>query len=255
MIRVDHVTRRYGDRLALDDVSLDIGAGQIVGLLGPNGAGKSTLIRIVAGLQTPDTGAVSIAGHDVWRAPIEARRALGYMAEEPTFYDELSPLEYLSFLATLRALDPRESRHEAERLLARLGLAERSGEPVARFSHGMRKKLSFVAAILHRPRALFCDEALEGFDLEAAIAAREELIALARGRDRDRLHEPRRHGAGAVVRFAGAAPSRAHRPHTRARRLGRIEPGTLAAGARVPRGRAVLLSARLRALVTRLRVR
>ena len=181
MIRVDHVTRRYGDRLALDDVSLDIGAGQIVGLLGPNGAGKSTLIRIVTGLQTPDTGVVSIAGHDVWRAPIEARRTLGYMAEEPTFYDELSPLEYLSFLATLRALDPSESRHEAERLLARLGLAERSGEPVARFSHGMRKKLSFVAAILHRPRALFCDEALEGFDLEAAIAAREELIALARG--------------------------------------------------------------------------
>ena len=180
MIRVDHVTRRYGDRLAVDDVSLEVGSGRIVGLLGPNGAGKSTLIRIIGGLQTPDTGAVSIAGRDLWREPIEARRQLGYMAEEPAFYDELSALEYLSFLAALRALDPAESQREAERLLDRLGLAERGGEPVARYSHGMRKKLSFVAAVLHRPRALLCDEALEGFDLEAAIAAREELSALAR---------------------------------------------------------------------------
>jgi ABC-2 type transport system ATP-binding protein len=103
------------------------------------------------------------------------------MAEEPTFYDELSAFEYLSFLAALRALDPAESSREARRLLDRLGLADRAGEPVERYSHGMRKKLSFAAAALHHPRALLCDEAIEGFDLEASIAARAELRALASG--------------------------------------------------------------------------
>ena len=181
MIGISGVSRRYGSLVALDGVSLEVAAGKIVGLLGANGAGKSTLMRICAGLQTPDAGHVTISGRDLWREPVAARHALGYMAEEPTFYDELSALEYLSFLAALRALDPGESAREARRLLDRLGLTERAGEPVERYSHGMCKKLSFVAAALHRPRALLCDEAIEGFDLEAAIAAREELRSLAAG--------------------------------------------------------------------------
>ena len=181
MIALRNVARRYGALVALDGVSLEVPAGRIVGLLGANGAGKSTLLRIGAGLQAPDSGTIAIGAHDLWRSPIAARRDLGYMAEEPTFYDELSALEYLSFLSSLRALDPDESMREARRLLDRLGLAPRAGEPVERYSHGMRKKLSFIAAVLHRPRALLCDEALEGFDLEASIGAREELRALAAG--------------------------------------------------------------------------
>ncbi len=181
MIGVNQVSRRYGDLVALDAVSLEVAAGSVVGLLGANGAGKSTLMRICAGLQTPDAGEVTIAGRDLWREPIAARQALGYMPEEPTFYDELSALEYLSFLVGLRELDPRGAADEARRLLERLGLTERAAEPVERYSHGMRKKLSFVAAALHRPRALLCDEAIEGFDLEASIAARQELQSLAAG--------------------------------------------------------------------------
>ena len=106
MIRLQAVTRRYGSLLALDGVSFEVPAGGIVGLLGANGAGKSTLLRICAGLQTPDSGELSLAGHDPWREPVAARRELGYMAEEPSFYEELSALEYLSFLAQLRGLDP-----------------------------------------------------------------------------------------------------------------------------------------------------
>jgi len=181
MIVLNNVSRRYGELVALDGVSLEVTPGTIVGLLGANGAGKSTLMRICAGLQTPDAGEVAISGHDLWREPIAARQQLGYMAEEPAFYDELSALEYLSFLAGVRSLDPLEARHEARRLLGRLGLTERAGEPLERYSHGMRKKVSFIAAALHRPRALLCDEAIEGFDLEASIAAREELRSLAAG--------------------------------------------------------------------------
>ena len=179
MIDVSNASCRYGALVALDGVSIDVAPGTIVGLLGANGAGKSTLMRICAGLQTPDSGAVAIAGRDLWREPVAARRELGYMAEEPVFHDELSALEYLSFLAGARSLDPGEAAGRARRLLSRLGLFERAGEPIERYSHGMRKKLSFAAAALHRPRALLCDEALEGFDIAAAIAAREELASLA----------------------------------------------------------------------------
>jgi ABC-2 type transport system ATP-binding protein len=181
MLRVQDLSRRYGDIVALDQVSLEVAPGEITGLLGANGAGKSTLLRTASGLQPPDTGTVEIAGVDLWSTPVEAKRRLGYAAEEPTFYEELSADEYLAFVAAVRALDPGAARARAHGLLEALGLASRTAEPVHQFSHGMRKKLSFVAAVLHRPPVLLCDEALEGFDASGALAAKEELRALAAG--------------------------------------------------------------------------
>src|SRR6185295_9762139 len=163
----------------LDGVSLEVGAGEIVGLLGPNGAGKSTLLRTAAGLQPPDSGVVRVDGIDLWSRPIDAKQRLGYAAEEPTFYEELSADEYLAFVASVRDLDPGPARERAHELFARLGLEGRTDEPVQRFSHGMRKKLSFAAAVLHRPPVLLCDEALEGFDASGNLGAKEELRALA----------------------------------------------------------------------------
>jgi ABC-2 type transport system ATP-binding protein len=181
MLRIEHLTRRYGDLLALDAVSLEVRAGEIVGLLGANGAGKSTLIRTAAGLQPPDEGLVRIADVDLWSDPVAAKRHVGYAPEEPSFYEELSAEEYLAFLAAVRGLEPGAGEARAGELLDRYGLAGRRAEPVRRYSHGMRKKLSFVAAVLHGPRVLLCDEALEGFDAPAALAARESLRALAAG--------------------------------------------------------------------------
>jgi ABC-2 type transport system ATP-binding protein len=179
MLSVRGVSRRYGGRLALDDVSVEVHPGEIVGLLGANGAGKSTLIRTVAGLQAADAGEVRVAGHDVARDPIEARRHVGLAAEDPQFYDALSAHEYLAFLAAVRGLDPAITAARVADLLDRLALAVRADEPVGRWSHGMRKKLSFAAATLHRPAVLLCDEALEGFDAPAALAAKDELRARA----------------------------------------------------------------------------
>jgi ABC-type multidrug transport system ATPase subunit len=181
MIRIHELTRRYGEVLALDAVSIEARPGEILGLLGANGAGKSTLMRICSGLQSPDSGTVEMDGVDMAKDPVEAKRRLGYAAEEPAFYEELSVSEYLAFLAAARGLDPAPARARADDLVQRLGLAGRTDEPVERFSHGMRKKLAFAAAVLHRPRALLCDEALEGFDVMASLAAREELRTLARG--------------------------------------------------------------------------
>ena len=181
MLDVTSLGRRYGTRVALEDVSFAVRAGEIVGLLGANGAGKSTLLRTAAGLQPPDRGAVRIAGHDVWSEPLAAKRALGYAAEEPSFHEELSAREYLAFVAAVRELEPSRARERAESLARSLDLAARLDEPVRGFSHGMRKKLSFLAAVLHSPAVLLCDEALEGFDAPSALAAKAELRRLARG--------------------------------------------------------------------------
>jgi ABC-2 type transport system ATP-binding protein len=178
MLSIEKLTRSYGDLLALDHVSLDVRAGEIVGLLGPNGAGKSTLLRTAAGLQPPDSGCVRLAGIDLWTRPIEAKHRLGYAAEEPSFYEELSAEEYLAFVAGVRGLEPDAARARVAALAADLGLSDRLREPVRGYSHGMRKKLSFLAAILHRPAVLLCDEALEGFDAGAALAAKDELRTL-----------------------------------------------------------------------------
>ncbi len=181
MLRIRGLTRRYGSLLALADVSLEVAPGEIVGLLGANGAGKSTLIRTAAGLQPPDAGTVEVRNVDIWKEPLAAKRETGYAAEEPTFYEELSADEYLAFLATLRGLEPEAARERAHGLCRRLGLGGRTDEPVHHFSHGMRKKLSFVAAVLHRPAVLLCDEALDGFDAAGALEAKEELRTLAAG--------------------------------------------------------------------------
>lgn len=181
MLRVHELRRAYGDRIALAGVSFEVGAGEIVGLLGANGAGKSTLLRTASGLQPPDSGRVEIAGHDVWTAHDAARAALGYAAEEPSFHEELSAAEHLAFVAAVRGVEPRAAEARARELAAALDLVHRLDEPVRGYSHGMRKKVSFMAAILHRPAVVLCDEALEGFDAPSALAAKDELRALARG--------------------------------------------------------------------------
>jgi len=179
MIRLDGLTRRYGDLVALDGVSFEVQAGETVGLLGANGAGKTTLMRTLAGLQIPDGGVVEADGIDMVRDPERAKAGLGYASEEPTFYEELSADEYLAFVASVRGLDPAAGQRRAASLYEVLGLTGRTDEPVHRYSHGMRKKLSFIAAVLHQPAVLLCDEALEGFDVSAALAAKEEIRALA----------------------------------------------------------------------------
>ena len=180
MLRIENLQRAYGDLTALAGVSFEVRPGEIVGLLGANGAGKSTLLRTAAGLQPPDAGHVFVAAHDVWVDHLAARAALGYAAEEPSFHEELSAAEHLAFIATVRGLDPHEAQIRARLLATQLDLDSRLDDPVRSYSHGMRKKASFLAAILHRPAVVLCDEALEGFDAPSALAAKDELRALAR---------------------------------------------------------------------------
>jgi len=124
MLAIQGLCRRYGEKIALSRVSLEAAPGQILGLLGPDGAGKSTLLRTAAGLQPADEGRVTVGGVDLERDPIEARRRLGYAAEAPAFYEELSASEHLAFVAAIRGLAPAAARERSGRLLAQLDLAD-----------------------------------------------------------------------------------------------------------------------------------
>jgi ABC-2 type transport system ATP-binding protein len=146
----------------LHDLDLAVEAGEVFGLLGPNGAGKTTTIKLVTALLFPDRGQVRIDGRDVRRP--EARRALGYLPENPYFYDYLTGREFLDFYGCLYGLGPGERRRRAGELLEQLGLAAAAGMRLRRYSKGMLQRLGFAQALLGRPRLLVLDEPMSGLD-------------------------------------------------------------------------------------------
>lgn len=171
------VGKRYGERLALAEFTLQVSAGEVVGLLGTNGAGKTTALRILCGLLEPDAGRVEIAGADVHRAPIEARRNLGYVPDGAPLYSNLTPREHLDLVGRLHGLDDRRITLEGERLMGALELAGRLDDPVSGFSRGMRQKVAIACALLPRPPLLVLDEPLTGLDTSTAMV----IQALMRG--------------------------------------------------------------------------
>lgn len=172
-----HVSKSYGDRLALEDLSLSIHAGEVVGLLGPNGAGKTTALRILCGLDRPDRGQAEIAGKDVQRAPIEAKKNLGYVPDGAPLYSNLTPIEHLQLVGRLHGFGAGRIAAEAERLLSGLELGERRDDPIGAFSRGMRQKVAIACALLPRPPLLVLDEPLTGLDTSTGMVIK----ALMRG--------------------------------------------------------------------------
>lgn len=159
---VDSVTKRYGETLAVDGVSLRVAAGEVYALLGANGAGKSTLIRMLTGLSEPDSGAVEVCGHDTRRHALAAKRCVGYLPEELYFYQRLTGREYLRLVAGLKGAD--EARAAAE--IEFFELSAVADKWVGGYSLGMRKKLGLAAAFTGEPRVLVLDEPLNGLDVE-----------------------------------------------------------------------------------------
>jgi len=170
MIEVRGLVKRYGRLTAVDGVDLDARPGEVLALLGPNGAGKSTTIKIATGLIRPSAGHVRVAGFDVARAPVAAKAALGYVPDRPYLYPKLTGRELLRFLGRLRGVSGAEARAEA--WLSRFGLLEVQNERIEAYSHGMRQKLTFCAALLHDPEVLVIDEPMVGLDPRAALEVR-----------------------------------------------------------------------------------
>jgi ABC-2 type transport system ATP-binding protein len=162
MIEVEELTKRYQDRTAVDRLTFTVQGGEILGLVGPNGAGKTTTMRAIAGIHPPSEGRVRIAGHDVERDAIAAKRLLALIPDEPQLFPSLTVWEHLDF--TARVYGVRGWQAEGERLLEELELLDRRGSMADELSKGMRQKVAVASALLHEPRALLLDEPLTGLD-------------------------------------------------------------------------------------------
>jgi ABC-2 type transport system ATP-binding protein len=173
-IAAHELTRRFGEKLALDGVSFDVRPGELHALLGPNGAGKTTLIRILLGLLEPSSGSVEMLGHDIRRHRAELRQAIGFVPSgDRSFYLRISGLENLVFFARLHGLSRRDALRRARELLEHVGLADAARKPVGIYSHGMQKRLSVARAFLAEPRLLLVDEATHDLDPEGAERVRQ----------------------------------------------------------------------------------
>jgi ABC-2 type transport system ATP-binding protein len=180
IIRTDRLSRAFGSVRAVDGVDLQIPAGTVFGFLGPNGAGKTTTIRLLLGLLEPTSGSASVFGCDTRTQAAGIRERSGALLEHHGLYERLSAEDNLAFYARVWRLDAAARTSRIRELLEPLGLWDRRGEPVGRWSRGMKQKLAVARALLHKPGLLFLDEPTAGLDPVAAAALRDELATLVR---------------------------------------------------------------------------
>jgi ABC-2 type transport system ATP-binding protein len=181
MITVAQLGKRYGDLVAVNDVSLTAKAGEVFGLLGPNGAGKSTTIGCISGLLTPTSGRITVLGHDVVTDSRAARQELGIVPQDLALYEDLSARENLAYWGAAYGLTGDRLKRRVLEVLERIGLGDRAREPVKRFSGGMKRRLNFGCGVVHKPKVLLLDEPTVGVDPQSRVRllelVREEVAA------------------------------------------------------------------------------
>ena len=179
LIEAQHLVKRYGEKVAVDDVSFDVYAGEIFGFLGPNGAGKSTTIRMIVGLLQPTSGQVKVSGFDVQAQPVQAKSTTGYVPDEPNLYAKLTARELLRFVGDLYDLDPTQVGRRIDELLRLFDLSDAGEDQIDSYSHGMQQKTALAAALMHTPRVLVLDEPTVGLDPKSARLIKDILRQLA----------------------------------------------------------------------------
>lgn len=182
IIRLQHVTKQYGEQKAVDDLNLSIYPGEIFGLLGPNGAGKSTTILMLLGLSEPTSGKVTVCGLDSTRQPIEVKRKVGYLPDDVGFYEDRTGFENLMYTARLNRISERTAAERARYWLDRVGLADASAKPVGAYSRGMRQRLGLADVLMKEPEVMILDEPTLGLDPEGM----RQLLDLIRTLSRER---------------------------------------------------------------------
>jgi ABC-2 type transport system ATP-binding protein len=161
---IENLTKKYGDIIALNDVSIKIGTGEVVGLLGPNGAGKSTLLKIVVGILRPTSGSVMLDGIDVLQKPEAAKKIIGYVPENASLYTNLTVTEFLTFVGKIRAVPDYDLKEKISSSLKTFDIEEKQSALVGGLSKGTKQKVAIIASTLHDPRFLVLDEPLSGLD-------------------------------------------------------------------------------------------
>ena len=179
MIEVQHLTKRYGPLVAVNDLSFRVESGQILGFLGPNGAGKSTTMRILTGCIPPTDGRAVVAGFDVFDEPVEAKRRTGYLPETPPLYPDMSVLEYLTFAARISGVTAAERSAKIDVAMARTSVTDVAERHCGKLSKGYRQRVGLAQAILHNPDVLILDEPTAGLDPKQIIETRELIRDLA----------------------------------------------------------------------------
>ncbi len=173
MLKIEHLTKTYGEKKAVDDLSLHIRPGEIYGFIGHNGAGKTTTLKSVAGILRYDTGKISIDGEDIKADPVGCKRKLAYIPDNPDLYDYMSGIKYLNFIADVFGISAVDRQEKIRRYGDLFELTADLGQPISAFSHGMKQKLAVIAAWLHDPKLIVMDEPFVGLDPKASHLLKE----------------------------------------------------------------------------------
>jgi ABC-2 type transport system ATP-binding protein len=179
VIELKHLTRRFGDLTAVDDVTLSIPAGQICGYLGPNGAGKTTTVKMLTGMIKPTSGAASVAGFDIQQDAIEVKRRIGFVPESGALYQSLTPFEYLDFVGRLYGMEEKNIVRRITEFCDFFQITPNIHQRMNAFSKGMKQKVVIASAMIHNPEVLFLDEPLNGLDANAALLLKKLIRNLA----------------------------------------------------------------------------
>jgi ABC-2 type transport system ATP-binding protein len=180
MIEISNLSKRYGGLTAVDDISFNVQAGEVLGFLGPNGAGKSTTMKMITGFLAPTSGSVRVCGHDVQSAPLAAKACMGYLPEGAPCYGEMSVRAFLDFIADVRGLSGERRRARLDDVIARLGLASVLEQVIETLSKGYKRRVGLSQALVHDPQVLILDEPTDGLDPNQKHEVRELISAMSK---------------------------------------------------------------------------
>ena len=168
MLRIDHLTKTYGEKKAVDDLSLHIAPGEIYGFIGHNGAGKTTTLKSIAGILQFDAGDIRIGGTSIREDPLACKRMMAYIPDNPDLYEYMTGIKYLNFIADIFGVSADDRRSRIRDYAGRFELTDDLAQPIAAYSHGMKQKLAIISAWLHQPRLILMDQPFVGLDPKAA---------------------------------------------------------------------------------------
>ena len=173
MLRIEHLTKRYGDKTAVNDVSLHIRRGEIYGFIGHNGAGKTTTIKACCGILRFDSGEIYVDGISVRENPLGCKRKIAYIPDNPDLYDYMSGIQFLNFIADIFAVPQKERQERIHQYAALFALTSDLAQPISAYSHGMKQKLAIISALIHEPQLVILDEPFVGLDPRATHQVKE----------------------------------------------------------------------------------
>ncbi len=173
MLRITDLTKKYGDKIAVDNLSLHINPGEIYGFIGHNGAGKTTTIKACCGILDFDCGEILINGKSIKTSPLECKSEIAYLPDNPDLYDYMTGIKYLNFISDIFSVGVKERRELIEKYSVIFGIDKEIGQLISSYSHGMKQKLAIISALIHKPKLLIMDEPFVGLDPKAAHQLKE----------------------------------------------------------------------------------